>query len=54
MSGRIVSDIIEFKDALDSFLDENEMHLLILRGEKKNHIALVKKHVSWYLCRQLK
>ena len=33
------------------FFGESEMHLLILRGEKKNHISLVEKHVSWYLCR---
>ena len=44
MSGRIVSDIIEFKDALDSFSGGSEIFLLILRGEEKLHIGLVKKH----------
>jgi len=44
MSGRIVSDIIEFKDALDSFSGGNEIHLLILRDEEKLHIKLVKKY----------
>jgi len=44
MNGRLVSDIIEFKGVLDFFLGESEIHLLILRGEEKFHIALVKKH----------
>ena len=44
MNGRLVSGIIEFKGVLDFFLGESEIHLLILRGEEKFHIALVKKH----------
>jgi len=54
MSGRIVSDIIEFKDALDSFLDENEMHLLILRGEERFILILVKKDVKLVLVQSAK
>ena len=54
MSGRIVSDIIEFKDALDSFLDENEMHLLILRGEERFILALVEKDVKLVLVQSAK
>ena len=54
MSGRIVSDIIEFKDALDSFLDENEMHLLILRGEERFILTLVKKDVKLVLVQSAK
>ena len=54
MSGRIVSDSIEFKDALDSFLDENEMHLLILRGEERFILALVKKDVKLVLVQSAK
>ena len=54
MSGRIVSDSIEFKDALDSFLDENEMHLLILRGEERFILTLVKKDVKLVLVQSAK
>ena len=44
MNGRIISNTIEFKDTLDSFSGENEIYLLILRGEEKLHIGLVKKY----------
>ncbi len=44
MNGRIISNTIEFKDTLDSFSGENEIYLLILRGEEKFHIGLVKKY----------
>ena len=44
MNGRLISDIVEFKGVFCFFLGESEIHLLILIGEEKFHIALVKKH----------
>ena len=44
MNGRTISNTIEFKDVLDSFSGESEIHLLVLRGEENFHVALVKKH----------
>ena len=44
INGQTISNAIEFKEAMDSFSDESEIFLLILRGEEKIHIGLVKKH----------
>jgi serine protease Do len=43
INGRIVSKVIEFKEALNSVLEGGEIHVLVLRGEGKLHIKLTQK-----------
>ena len=43
INGRIVKEVIEFIDVLDSVSSESRIHLLVLRNGEKFHLALVQK-----------
>jgi len=43
INGRIISEVIEFINVLDSVSSESQVHLLVLRNREKFHLALVQK-----------
>ena len=43
INGRIIKEVIEFIDVLDSVSSESKIHLLVLRTKVKFHLALVQR-----------
>jgi S1-C subfamily serine protease len=43
INGRIIKEVIEFIDILNSVSSESKVHLLILRNKVKFHLALVQR-----------
>jgi S1-C subfamily serine protease len=43
INGRIIKEVIEFIDVLDSVSSESKIHLLVLRNKVKFHFALAQE-----------
>ena len=43
INGRVISKVVEFIDIINSISGETKIHLLVLRNQKKFHLALIQK-----------